>query len=142
MLFFSRLHPKKGLERLLTAVGELSADHPDLVLLVAGAGTADYEQALRRHAETAAGRARVVWLGLVSGAAKWDAFAAADVFVLASDYENFGIVVLEALLAGTPAVISDQVYLADAARTPSRSGRATRSTSRRRGPQTGRWCCS
>ena len=37
----------------------------------------------------------------------------ADVFALPSDNENFGIAVLEAVLAGTPVVISDEVYLAD-----------------------------
>src|SRR5205807_8390601 len=44
---------------------------------------------------------------------KWDALSAADVFALPSDYDSFGIVVLEALLSGTPAVMSDGVYLAE-----------------------------
>jgi glycosyltransferase involved in cell wall biosynthesis len=55
----------------------------------------------------------VTWAGFLLGAEKWDALAAGDVFALPSDNENFGMVVVEALLAGTPALISDEVYLGD-----------------------------
>ena len=113
VLFLSRLHRKKGLERLFRAVARLAQQHPDVVLVVAGTGKPTYEAELRRVAEDTAGTARVVWAGHLTGEEKWDAFAAANVFALPSDNENFGIVVLEALLAGTPVVISDEVYLGD-----------------------------
>ena len=112
ILYLSRIHPKKRLDRLFEAAGALHDRYPTLVVVVAGSGKPSHEEPFRR-AEPAARGARVLWLGLVEGTAKWDAFAGADVFVLPSDFENFGIVALEAALAGTPAVITDEVYLAD-----------------------------
>jgi glycosyltransferase involved in cell wall biosynthesis len=54
---------------------------------------------------------RVTATGYVSGEDKIALIQAADVFVLPSYYENFGIAVAEAMLAGLPVVISDQVYI-------------------------------
>jgi glycosyltransferase involved in cell wall biosynthesis len=51
------------------------------------------------------------FLGFVDGQRKADAFAGADAFVLASDNENFGIAVVEAMYAEVPVVISDNVYI-------------------------------
>src|SRR5207237_10059923 len=93
VLVLSRLHRKKGLERLFTAVATLSVDHPQLVLLIAGSGKARYEAELRQKAEASAGNARVVWLGMAVGPDRWDASAAATVFVMPSEHEHFGIVV-------------------------------------------------
>src|SRR5205823_2585288 len=80
---------------------------------VGGAEDRAYEAALKRGAADLGLGDSVVWTGMVVGAERWDAFAAGDVFALPSSNENFGIVVLEALLAGTPVVISDEVYIAD-----------------------------
>ena len=49
--------------------------------------------------------------GFVSGDLKAQILQAADVFVLPSYYENFGIAVAEAMMAGKPVVISDQVHI-------------------------------
>jgi glycosyltransferase involved in cell wall biosynthesis len=113
VLFLSRLHRKKGLERLFDAVARLSARRPRVVLAVAGTGRPEYESQLHDAAKAAGGAARVVWLGHLTGDDKWDAYAGADVFVLPSENENFGIVLLEALMARTPAVVSHEVYLSD-----------------------------
>ncbi len=51
----------------------------------------------------------VYWAGFLHGEKKWAALCDAEIFVLPSYSENFGIAVLEALAAGTPVVISDQV---------------------------------
>ncbi|MBV9042841.1 MAG: glycosyltransferase [Acidimicrobiia bacterium] len=113
LLFLSRLHRKKGLERLFRAAARVSEGRGDVVLAIAGTGRPEYEQQLRDEAATVSGATRVLWLGHLTGDAKWDAFAAADVFVLPSENENFGIVLLEALMARTPAVVSHEVYLSD-----------------------------
>ncbi len=54
---------------------------------------------------------RVIFTGMLRGADRLIALADADLFVLPSYQENFGVVVIEALAAGTPVVISDQVNI-------------------------------
>src|SRR5205807_7152686 len=83
------------------------------VVIVGAAEDVAYGDELRRLAKELGVDDSVVWAGLLLGDEKWDAFAGSDVFVLPSDYENFGIVVVEALLAERPVVISDGVYISD-----------------------------
>jgi glycosyltransferase involved in cell wall biosynthesis len=105
LLFLSRIHPKKGIDRLLHAWVALERAHPDWRLVVAGSG----EPA---HVEEVVGMARALALDRVSfpgpvfGAAKAQAYATASLFVLPTHSENFGMVVAEALAAGLPAVVS------------------------------------
>jgi glycosyltransferase involved in cell wall biosynthesis len=114
VLFLSRLDPKKGLERLLEAIRVLRLSNPEVKLVVAGAAEDHvYEARLKKLAVDLGESETVVWTGLLLGDEKWNAFAASNVFVLPSDYENFGIVVIEALLAQRPVVISDGVYISD-----------------------------
>jgi glycosyltransferase involved in cell wall biosynthesis len=56
---------------------------------------------------------RVVFPGFLSGVAKASALAAASVLVLPSLHENFGMVVIEAIAAGVPVVVSQHVQLRD-----------------------------
>jgi glycosyltransferase involved in cell wall biosynthesis len=114
VVFFSRIDPKKGLERLLEACASLRPARPNLrLLVVGGAEDPDYVRRVHDVARRLAVDDIVTWAGFLLGAEKWDALAAGDVFALPSDNENFGMVVVEALLAGTPALISDEVYLGD-----------------------------
>jgi phosphatidylinositol alpha-mannosyltransferase len=88
--------PRKGLDVLLAAFTSLRADRPGLRLLVAGPG---------EHDELPDG---VTALGLVSEADKARVYKSADVFVAPNTGgESFGIVLLEAMAAGTPIVASD-----------------------------------
>jgi glycosyltransferase involved in cell wall biosynthesis len=109
VLFLSRLHPKKGLELLLESWTHLRRVRPSARLVIAGSGTPRYEAAVRRAAEGLPG---VEFAGFVSGDAKAACFAKADVFVLPSFNENFGVAVLEAVAAGLPVVVSAGVQLA------------------------------
>ena len=110
VLFLSRLDVKKGLDLLVAALQGLD-DLDDVWLVVAGSGDPDVEADLTRSlAGTALGR-RCVRTGFISGADKDDAFAAADVLALPSRNENFGIVVIEAMAAGLPVVVSDETYV-------------------------------
>ena len=56
---------------------------------------------------------KVTWLGFISGVHKLQALAAADILVLPSYSENFGVAVIEAMAAGLPVVISDQLGISD-----------------------------
>ena len=111
ILFLSRLHPKKGLNALIEAMPSLVASNPGAHLFIAGSGTKSYEDRLRRRVERLGLGRCVSFTGLLSGAAKWSAMAAADVFVLPSRQENFGLAVVEAMQAGLPVVVSRGVNI-------------------------------
>ncbi|MEC9344711.1 MAG: glycosyltransferase [Pseudomonadota bacterium] len=113
ILYLSRLDPKKNLEGLLGAVGRLSGQGRPVALMVCGGGDAAYEASLRDSARRAGAGDAVTWLGHVSGEGKADAMAAADLFVLPSHSENFGIAVVEALSTGLPVVVSRGVGVSD-----------------------------
>ena len=118
LLFLGRIHSKKGIDLLLRAYVRLMKDTsptkrgalPDLV--VAGPSTdADYLASLQAlgHAEEA--EAKIHWVGMLAGDAKWGALKAAEAFVLPSHHENFGIAVVEALACGVPVLISNRVNI-------------------------------
>lgn len=111
VLFLSRLHPVKGLPMLLEAVGRLRGT-PGVELTVAGDGEAAYVAELRSAATEHGIADRVRFIGHVEGAAKSAAFDAADVFVLPSSHENFGISAAEALARGVPVVLTEGVGIA------------------------------
>ena len=113
MLFLSRLDRKKGLELLLEAFARVRSSVDRSVLVIAGEGTPGYTAALRARADALNLNSDIIWAGFLSGDEKTAAFAAASVFVLPSFSENFGIAALEALAAGVPVILSDQVALSD-----------------------------
>lgn len=112
VLFLSRIDPKKGLDVLLEAQALLRARQPDAVLVVAGDGAPNLVERLRRDAARLRLDQGVTWVGRLSGPAKWQALAAADVMVLPSRSENFALAVAEAMAVGTPVVVSAGVGLA------------------------------
>ena len=111
LLFAGRMHEKKGCDLLLRAYAEMrrKVDLPPLIM----AGPDETGLTRNLQAMTAAEKLQdsVLWPGMLTGAAKWGAFQAADAFVLPSHQENFGIAVAEALSCGTPVLISDQVNI-------------------------------
>ena len=111
VLFLSRLNYKKGLDVLIPAIARLLPDFPDLVLVVAGRGEASFERHLDEIIQSAGIAKSVRKTGFLTGQPKVDALSAADGFALPSLNENFGIVNVEAMHAGLPLVISDQVYI-------------------------------
>jgi glycosyltransferase involved in cell wall biosynthesis len=112
ILFLSRLDPKKNVEALIDAFASSDDLKASSVLVIAGTGDRSYVDGLQARATAAGIRDRVLWLGHVEGAQKAAAFAAADLFVLPSFSENFGIAAVEAMLAGVPCVLSRGVAIA------------------------------
>jgi glycosyltransferase involved in cell wall biosynthesis len=100
VLALSRLHPKKGLDTLLTALATLPAQGADYVLWLAGDGPD--AAALRAQAQALGIAERVRFLGWRTD--RGALLQAADICVLPSRYEPFGTVMLEAWAAGTPLV--------------------------------------
>ena len=64
-------------------------------------GGDSYEDLLRRRAAQLE-RVQIRFPGYVSGEAKWDLFATADLFCLPSHYEAYGLTIAQALASGTP----------------------------------------
>ena len=99
-LFMSRIHPKKGLEMFLEAMKE----HPECSLSVAGSGEEAYVARLKQQVVQGGLDDRVRFLGAVYGEQKWQLLRDADVVVLPSYSENYGLIVAEALACGVPVI--------------------------------------
>jgi glycosyltransferase involved in cell wall biosynthesis len=104
LLFLSRLHPKKGLPVLIEALAQLKHELNDWLLVVAGSDEVGHQHGLEQQIERSGLSSRILFVGPLHGPEKRDAFAAADVFVLPTHSENFGIVIAEALGAGVPVI--------------------------------------
>lgn len=112
MLFLARLHEKKGADLLLEAFAQVAASMPTLHLVMAGPeGQVGMLAQLKAQAMRLGLVDRITWTGMLTGHAKWSALRAADVFVLPSHQENFGVGVVEALALGVPVLVSDKVNI-------------------------------
>jgi len=111
VLFLSRLHPKKGLDLLLPAFARCG--DADARLVLAGPGETGYVDGLRQAAARLGIADRVLFTGMLRGDERVAALRAADLFVLPSYQENFGIAVAEAMAAGTAVIVSHQVNLSE-----------------------------
>jgi len=109
VLFLSRVDPIKGLDLLLDGFAKVRVARPDATLVVAGNGNESFVARLREQAQRLGVQRDVIWAGFLEGGEKREVFAAADVFVLPSYSENFGIAVVEAMASGLPVIVSDQV---------------------------------
>jgi glycosyltransferase involved in cell wall biosynthesis len=102
VLFLGKLTPRKGVDVLLHAFQHI--DHAHLV--IAGNDMGAGADMHRLIAELNLGR-RVSYVGLLTGAHRLDALAAATVVVYPSRDEVFGLAAVEALMCGTPVVVCD-----------------------------------
>ena len=108
VLFLSRLSPQKGLDVLIPA---MIRTNDDVFLVLAGPDYDNYGEQVRGWVSDLLLQDRVIFTGMLHGHERIEAFRDADLFVLPSHHENFGIVVAEAMAAGTPVVISREVNI-------------------------------
>ncbi|MHC5596809.1 MAG: hormogonium polysaccharide biosynthesis glycosyltransferase HpsP [Nostoc sp.] len=113
VLFMSRIDPKKGLNLLIPALEKLLQVGYKFHFVLAGTNPQDpdYEQKIISQIQNSPLRSHTTITGFVTGESKVSLLQSADLFVLPSYYENFGIAVAEAMVAGVPVVISDQVHI-------------------------------
>ena len=110
-LFLGRLHPKKGCDLLIEALPRDSALEDGVSLVLAGPDQVGWEKYLRARVAHLDIAPRIVFTGMLQGEPKEGALASADVFILPSHQENFGMSVVEALAVGLPVLISDRVNI-------------------------------
>ncbi|MBE9211826.1 glycosyltransferase [Plectonema cf. radiosum LEGE 06105] len=113
ILFMSRIDPKKGLDLLIPALEKLLNEQLNFHFILAGTNPQDpsYEKKINLQIQASPLNKHTTVTGFVTGELKYGLLEAADLFVLPSYYENFGIAVAEAMVTGIPVVISDQVHI-------------------------------
>jgi glycosyltransferase involved in cell wall biosynthesis len=106
LLFMSRVHPVKNLFGLVQAWQEVCRRPPmgRWVLQIAGPDELDHTREIKAMVHSLGLVSRVEFLGPITEGEKNRVFEAADLFVLPSFSENFGVVVAEALAHGLPVV--------------------------------------
>lgn len=106
VLFVSRMHPKKGVLELVEAWGKVNPAgwECDLVYTVNGDFERNYESKVKVKVKELGLEDQFVFIGALDDERKWKAYEVADLFVLPTYSENFGIVVAEALYAGVPVI--------------------------------------
>ena len=121
-LFVSRMHPKKGVLELVESWARVKPDgwQCELVYTLNGDEERTYEQRVKDrilalgmsyqdkdgtvHSPTPTNFSNFIFTGPLDDEKKWQAYARADLFILPTYSENFGIVVAEALWAGVPVI--------------------------------------
>jgi len=113
ILFLSRIEPKKGLDILIPALEKVLATGLNFQFILAGSNPQDpeYETKIKQQIQSSALAEKTIISGFVTGEIKTALLTKADLFVLPSYYENFGIAVAEAMAVGTPVVISKGIYI-------------------------------
>lgn len=102
--FLGRLHPIKKVENLLYGVA--LSKLPEIRIYIIGKGSEAYEKFLHDEAHRLGIAERVRFLGFLNGRDKFERLAEMDALFVPSDMENFGMIVPEALIVGTPVVAS------------------------------------
>jgi len=104
LLFLGRIHPKKGLDLLLSAWAGLGSVQKNWELVVAGPDENGHLAELRESVQTPGGPEDIRFTGPVTGKAKTDLLYSADLFVLPSYSEGFSMSLLEAMACEVPVV--------------------------------------
>lgn len=104
LLFLSRIHPKKGLDNLLLVWKSIVKKFPEWHLIIAGSDLIGYQEKLKILVEDLHLKENVTFTGMLSGQEKFSALSNADLFVLPTHSENFGIAVAESLAYSVPVI--------------------------------------
>lgn len=102
--FLGRLHSRKKVEQILYAVA--LRPNANLEVVIIGTGDDNYEQFLRNEVSRLGISEKVTFAGFLNGRAKFEQLAELDALFVPSDMENFGMIIPEALIVGTPVMAS------------------------------------
>lgn len=102
--FLGRLHPIKKVENLLLGASLSTQSHVNIHII--GQGDMEYEQFLKSEAKRLNLADRVHFAGFVKGEDKFGMLSKMDALFVPSDMENFGMIIPEAMIVGTPVMAS------------------------------------
>ena len=105
--FLGRVHPRKGVDLLIRGLAQsiqTTSNAPELLII--GSGETAYMESLRQLAGDLGVADRVTFAGFVDGRKKFELLASLSALFVPSDFENFGMIVPEALSVGTPVMAS------------------------------------
>jgi len=111
IVFLSRLHPKKNLELVIKSLSKLRKVRDDFVLIIAGSGEPNYQIELKEKIRRSGLATHAIFTGFLREREKFMLLRDADLFVLPSYQENFGIALVEAMSRGLPVLITPGVHL-------------------------------
>ena len=104
ILFLALLRPNKGADLLIKAVKKLENELTGYRVVIAGTGEDGYVNSLKELVHDLKLENVISFPGGIYGKDKWQLYQQADVFVLPTLNENFGIVIAESLASGTPVI--------------------------------------
>ena len=114
VLFLARLHAKKGLDLLITAMRRVIAARPDARLAIVGPpDPLSFKQQVLQWIHESGIETHTALTGAFGPEMRLQVFADADVYVLPSHAENFGMSVFEAMACGVPVVVSETLNYAN-----------------------------
>lgn len=110
-VFISRIHKKKGLINLVHAW--VQTRPKGWKMEIVGTNADGYQEVIEKEVKSCGIEADFIFTGPLADGKKWDAYRRADLFILPTHSENFGIVVAEALYAGLPVITTKGAPWAD-----------------------------
>jgi len=115
IIFLGRIDPKKGLDLLSTAFAKAHEKFPETHLIVAGPDNTGFLPTAESYFSEAGCKDSVTFTGMLTGAIKYAALAAANIYVAPSYSEGFSMSVLEGMATGLPCVITTGCNFPEAA---------------------------
>ncbi len=112
VLFMGRITIQKGPDYFVRAARRVIDRDPNVLFILAGSG--DMERQMMHLAASLGIGDKVLFPGFLRGHEQHEAYALADLFVMPSVSEPFGLTVLEAMRMGTPVIVSKQSGVAEA----------------------------
>lgn len=106
ILFLGRIHKRKGIDFLIKSFSELTREMSDVVLVIIGPDDR-YKVEVEKSIKTLNLGNRVKLIGYVDEKDKLSAYVDADVLVYPAIFEIFGLVPFEAIMCGTPVIVTD-----------------------------------
>lgn len=106
ILFVGRIHKRKGIDFLIKSFSELTKEINDVVLVIAGSDDG-YKKDLEKLIEKLKLDNKIKFIGYVDMNDKLSAYVDANILIYPAIFEIFGLVPFEAIMCGTPVIVSD-----------------------------------